>query len=83
MAQLLRALAAFPEVLSSVPSTHIAAFNCPGPENLTPSHRHNAGKTPVHIKLKASHKRKNIFKKYCVFTVLWKEKWCEVGNETS
>ena len=39
MAQWLRALAALPEDLSSIPSNHMAAHTLCNPEDLTPSHR--------------------------------------------
>jgi hypothetical protein len=43
MIQWLRALATLPEVLGSISSNHIVAYNClltPVPVYLTPSHRH-------------------------------------------
>jgi hypothetical protein len=52
MAEQLRALAALPEALGSIPSTHMAAYNClepQFPEALMPSHRYYTSKTPINV----------------------------------
>ena len=63
MAQWLRALAALPKALSSIPSTHMAGHSClltPIPGDLTPSHTHTSRQNTNEHKLKINHEKKRV-----------------------